>query len=154
MNNTTRLALAGLLLGSATLAAAQPPAETFAEQFRRWQSYCGGQPFRLSEPKFSDKPTDPTTGLTTADMQALSSEDPAWQSNHVLPASSRPTFARANPHGLSFEYYQAIAADSDAFKYSPNAGQPAFATATGDGIYAGRAAKTPMRIATDQAAKR
>jgi len=153
MIDTTRVTLAALLLGSATLVAAQTPAEKFANQFREWQSYTGGQPYRLSAPKFSNEPQDPTTGLTTADMQALSSGAPTWHTNQP-PVSTGPTFAQANPHGLPFDYYEAAAADSDAFKYSPSAGEPAFVTATGDSMFAGRQANAPMRIATDKAANR
>ncbi len=153
MNTTTRVTLAALLLGSATLVAAQTPAQKFADQFRVWQSYANGaQPYRLTAPTFSNEPQDPTAGLTTAEMQALSSEGPAWHPNQPL-VSSGPTFAQANPNGLSFDYYQAAAANSDAFKYSPSAGEPAFATATGDNMFAGRQAKAPMSIATDKAAK-
>src|SRR5712672_92840 len=114
MNTTTRVTLAALVIGSTTLAVAQTPAQKFADQFRVWQSYTGGAPYALSAPKFGNEPQDPTTGLTTADMQALSSGAPAWRQTQP-PVSSGPTFAQTNPDGLPFDYYQAAASNSDAF---------------------------------------
>jgi hypothetical protein len=154
MNSATRVTLAALLLGNATLVAAQTPAQKFASEIRAWQSYVSGSPaYRLTTPTFSDEPQDPTAGLTTAEMQAVSSEGPEWHPKQP-PVSSGPAFAQANPHGLPFDYYQAVAADSDAFKYPPSAGEPAFATASGDSMFAGRKPKSPLRIATDKTAER
>jgi hypothetical protein len=154
MNSTTRVTLAALLLGSATLVAAQTPAQQFADQIRDWQSYLSGNPaYRLTAPELSNEPQDPTTGLTIAEMQALSSEGPEWHPEQPS-VPSGPAFAQANPHGLSFDYFQAVAADSDAFKYSPSAGEPAFATAISDSVFANLPSKAPMRVATDRATKR
>jgi hypothetical protein len=153
MNGTTRVTLAALLLGSATLVTAQTPAQKFHDQFRVWQSYTGGAPYELSAPTFSNEPQDPSTGLTTAEMQALSSEAPVWHPKQPT-ASSGPTFAQTNPHGLPFGYYQAAASNSDAFKYLPSAGEPAFATASTDNLFDGHQPNAPMRIATDKPAAR
>ena len=152
MIGTTRVALAALLLGSATLVAGQTPTQQFADQFRVLQSYTDGQPYRLSAPQFRNEPQDPATGLTTADLQPLSNGSPAWRPSPP-PAFNGPTFAQANPHGLPFDYYQAAATDFDAFKYSPSASEPAFVTATGDSMFAGRQVKA-MRVATDKAPRR
>ena len=154
MNPTTRLVLGALLLASATVAAAQTPARIFASQIRVWQTYVSGNPaYRLSTPTFSDASQDPTTGLTIATMQAMSSEGPEWHPEPP-PVSRGPTFAQLAPHGLPFDYYQAVAADSDAFKYSPTAGEPAFATATSDSMFAARQARAPVRVASEKAATR
>lgn len=153
MNSTTRLTLTTVLLASATLVTAQTPAQTLADRYRVLQSYTGSTPYQLRAPEFSNKRQDPTTGLKTAELQAQSSGSPMWRPNQV-PASRGPTFVQANPHGLPFDYYQAAAADSDAFKYSPSADEPAFATATSDNTFAGHSPTASMRIATDKAAKR
>ena len=86
-------------------------------------------------------------------MQALSNGAPAWNPK-PLPVSIGPMFAQANPHGLPFDYCQAAATNSDAFKYSPSAGEPEFATATSDNMFADHQPNAPMHFATDKPAKR
>jgi hypothetical protein len=135
MKSIPEVIAAGLLVATATLAGAQTPAESFADRFEVMQSYSGTGPAYHPAPTFSDHADDPVTGLTESQMQALSNEDPTWQSD-VAPVHSNgggPTFAQTNPHGLPFEYYEAISSNSHEFKFPAEAGAPAYGTAaTGD----------------------
>jgi len=130
MNHAFKIAAATLLLGSATLALAQAPKESFADTFARMQSLSSPAPaFHQPTPSGSIS-DDPAVPLTTAQMQAWSSETPMWQLDHgrINPANG-PTFAQSHPHGLPFDFYQAAASNSDEYKLAPGPDTPAFATA-------------------------
>ena len=138
MKSIPEVIAAGLLVATTTIAVAQTPAESFADRFKVMQSYSGAGPAYHPAPTFTGHADDPVTGLTESQMQALSNEDPAWQSN-VAPIHSNnggSTFAQTNPQGLPFEYYEAASSSSNAFKLPAEAGAPAYATAAPGGIVA------------------
>ena len=81
MNKLLRNAVASLMLGSATLAVAQSPAESFADRYRQLQAVSSQGPAYHPAPTFSGTPAVPRPRLSIAQYQALSSDAPAWQRN-------------------------------------------------------------------------
>jgi hypothetical protein len=79
MKSMFRIAVASLLVGSATLAAAQSPAESFADRYRQFQAVSSQGPAYRPAPTFSNTPSGSRPRLSFAQMQALSSDAPAWQ---------------------------------------------------------------------------
>jgi len=141
MKRIPEVIAAGLLVATATLAVAQTPAESFADRFKVMQSYSGAGPAYHPAPTLSSHADDPVAGLTEREMQALSNEDPMWQSSGAPVHSNNggSTFAQTNPHGLPFEYYEAASSSSNAFKLPAEAGSPAYATAATGGSAASHA---------------
>ena len=81
MNPLLKNAVASLLVGSATLAVAQSPAESFADRYRQFQALSSQGPAYHPAPTFSTAPAVPRPRLSIAQFQALSSDAPAWQRN-------------------------------------------------------------------------
>src|ERR1700720_3957981 len=83
MKKSLSIALAILLGGSTSVALAQSPQTSFAATIATMQSLSSrATAYQLSKPVFSKTPDDPTTGLSISEMQARSSEAPAWQLDH------------------------------------------------------------------------
>ena len=142
MNRTLKATITAVLLGTATLAVAQSPAESFADYLRRSQALVG--PHFKPRPTFSNAPRTPVPGLSIRDYQATSSDSPAWQLDQgKVHASKESTFAQTHPHGLPLAAYQAYSSDSLQFKLPPDSNMPAFATA--DGATVAKQAATPTR---------
>ena len=81
MNNLLKTTVASLLLGSATLALAQSPAESFIDRYRQFQAVSSQGPAYHPAPTFSNTPAGPRPRLSIAQFQAFSSDAPAWQRN-------------------------------------------------------------------------
>ena len=79
MNRMLKIAVTSLLLGGATLAVAQSPAQSFADRYRQMQSIASQGPAYHEAPTFSNEPAGPRPRLSIAQMQALSSDSPVWQ---------------------------------------------------------------------------
>ena len=144
MNRTLKASITAVLLGTATLAVAQSPAESFADYLRRSQALVG--PHFKPRPTFSNAPRTPVPGLSIRDYQATSSDSPAWQLDQgKVHASKESTFAQTHPHGLPLAAYQAYSSDSPAFKLPPGPDTPAFATV--DGVSVANQSATPTHSA-------
>ena len=133
-----RTTTAVLLLGTATLSAAQTPAESFADRFKQMQSLqaVGTYTFKPT-PTLGSRATDPVVKQSFADsfatMQAESSNSSQWNPSGNESAS---TYANApadpvsrEPFADRFAEMQAISSKSDAWKFAPSEGEPAYATA-------------------------
>ncbi len=132
MKRSVEIVGAALLVAVSTLAAARTTAQSFADEFKVMQSYSGSGPMYHASPTLSANAQDPSAGLTENGMQALSNGDPTWQPTVMTHSTSAvPALARTNPHGLSFEFYQAASSNSDEFKLPPGSGAPAFMKAVG-----------------------
>ena len=104
MNKSLKIAFAALLLGSASLAAAQTasPAGSLADRESWFQSASGTGAFYHPAPVASRIADDPTKGLTERQYQSLSNEDPEFQPHRFsAEKDNAPSFAKANPHGGS-----------------------------------------------------
>ncbi|HEY3180183.1 MAG TPA: hypothetical protein VGL25_15040 [Casimicrobiaceae bacterium] len=146
MNKSRNVALAIVLGGTASLALAQSPKESFADTFARMQSLSSNSSnWQRDKPVISNVPKDPIAGLSIREMQALSSDSPGWQIDQgKVEFDHGPTFAQTHPHGLSFSQYQAYASNSGEFTLPPNADVSSFA-ATGTVTVAGRTGKPTLR---------
>jgi hypothetical protein len=63
------------------------------------------------------------TGLSERELQAVSSEGPAWQLTQPVFASAPSTFRQDNPHGLSERELQALSSEGPAWQL-PNESRP------------------------------
>jgi hypothetical protein len=134
-NMKTKLKVVALavLLGTATVAAAQSPgeAQTFADQIQYWQGLSGIGTYTFhSPPTFSNKPQDPVGNESFAqrfgDMQAESSNDSdMWQ-------ETQPTFSAkaADPEpkesfAQRFGEMQAASSNSGEWAFHPGTNVPA-----------------------------
>jgi hypothetical protein len=151
MNKSLNVALAILLGGTASLAVAQSPKESFADTFATMQGLSSNSSnWQQDKPVFNKSPRERSAGYSLRDMQALSSDSPVWQIDQGKVQFDRgPTFAQTHPHGLSFSVYQAYASNSGEFALPPNADMPSIA-ATGTANVAGDTAKPTLieRIAS------
>ena len=132
MNKSLNIALAIFLGGTASLAIAQSPKESFADTFANMQSLSSNSSnWQRDKPVFSKAPGEARAGFSIRDMQALSSDSPVWQIDQgKVEIDHGPTFAQTYPHGLSFSQYQAYASNSGEFALPPNAAMPSL-VATG-----------------------
>ena len=135
MNTKLKVVALAVLLGTATVAAAQTPsrAQTFADQLQQYQNLssttAGTYTFHPA-PTFSIKPQDPVGNESFAqrfaDMQAESSNDnDMWQ-------ETQPTFSAkaADPLGKQnfaqeFAQMQAASSNSGEWAFHPGANVPA-----------------------------
>jgi hypothetical protein len=104
-------AASGALAQTGTAADSTARAKSFSDQFAVMQSLSanGGPTFQLSKPQFG-LATDPTKGVTFAELQAESSNSSMWQ-----PQAERPSALAADPvprGGLSIAQYQALSSES------------------------------------------
>ncbi len=145
-NKSLNVALAILLGGTASLAVAQSPKESFADMFATMQAESSNSSnWQRDKPVFSKAPRELAAGYSTRDMQALSSDSPVWQIDQGKVEFDRsPSFAKTHPHGLSFSEYQAYASNSGEFALPPNADTSSFA-ATGTVNVGGDTAKPTLR---------
>src|SRR5216110_3473370 len=132
MNKSLNVALAIFLGGTASLAIAQSPKESFADTFANMQSLSSNSSeWQREKPVFSKAPRETSTGLSIREMQALSSDSPVWLIDQgKVEFDHGSTFAQTHPHGLSFAQYQAYASNSGEFALPSNADVSSFA-ATG-----------------------
>ena len=146
MNKSLNVALAILFGGTASLAIAQSPKESFAESFATMQALSSNSSnWQRDKPVFTKAPRQPSAALSLRDYEALSSNSSQWQLDQgVITIDNGPTFAKTNPHGLSFSQYQAYASNSDEFALPPNADVSSFA-ATGAVNVANDTAKPTLR---------
>jgi hypothetical protein len=151
MNKSLNVALAILFGGTASLAVAQSPKESFADTFAAMQAASSNSSnWQRDKPVFSKAPREPSAGYSNREMQALSSDSPVWQIDQGKVEFDRgPTFAKTHPHGLSFSEYQAYASNSGEFALPPNADMSSIA-ATGTVNVAGDTVKPTLaeRIAS------
>ena len=97
MKATLKTSIAAVLLGAATLAVAQSPAESFADRIKQFQALSGSGPAWKPQPMFSHEPRA-RTRLSIEDFQARSSDSPAFAAadnvivNNQAIARTRPTF--------------------------------------------------------------
>lgn len=146
MKKSLNVAFAILFGGTASLAVAQSPKESFADVFASMQAASSNSSnWQRDKPVFSKGPTNPTAALSIREMQALSSDSPGWQIDHgKVEFDHGPTFAQTHPHGLSFSQYQAYASNSGEFALPPNADTSSIA-ATGTVNVTGDTAKQTLR---------
>ena len=137
MSSKLRIVAVALLLGTATVAAAQDKigARTFASQLQQYQDLsataAGTYTFHTA-PTLRDKPQDPVGGepfiQRFADLQAESSNDSnMWQ-------KTQPTFSlkAADPEpresfAQRFAEMQAVSSNSGEWGFHPSADAPAYA---------------------------
>ena len=145
MNKSLNVALAILFGGTASLAVAQSPKESFADTFATMQSLSSNSSnWQRDKPVLSKAPKEASAGFSLREMQALSSDSPVWQIDQgKVQFDQGPTFAQTHPHGLSFSQYQAYASNSGEFALPPNADTSSFA-ATGMLNVAGDTAKSTL----------
>ena len=107
MNKSLNVALAFLLGGAASLAFAQSTKESFADTFATMQALSSNSSnFQRDKPDFSNTPRKPSVGFSIREMQALSSDSPAWQIDQgKVEFDHGPTFVQTRPHGLSSPQY-------------------------------------------------
>src|SRR2546427_9307550 len=80
MNKSLTVALAIFFGGTATLAIAQSPKESFADTFANMQSLSSNSSnWQRDKPVFSNAPKEASAGFSIREMQALSSDSPIWQ---------------------------------------------------------------------------
>ena len=79
MNSTLKASITAVLLGAATLAVAQSPAESFADRFKQFQGLSGAGPAFKPTPTFSNEPRAAAPRLSIREFQAMSSDSLAWQ---------------------------------------------------------------------------
>src|SRR6266550_3885042 len=149
MKKSLNVALAILLGGTASLAVAQSPKESFADMFASMQAASSNSSnWQRDKPVFSKAPREPSAGFSIREMQALASDSPGWQIDQGKVEFDRgPTFAQTHPHGLSFAQYQAYASNSGEFALAPGADMSSIA-ATGTVNMAGGKPTLGERIAT------
>lgn len=142
MNKSLNVALAILFGGTASLALAQSPKESFADKFATMQSLSSNSSnWQRDKPIYSSVPMQSNVGFSLREMQALSSDSPVWQTDQGKVGFDHGlTFAQTHPHGLSFSQYQAYASNSGEFALPPTADVSSFAAA-GTVNVAGRTAR-------------
>jgi hypothetical protein len=133
MSSKLKVAALAVLLGTATVAAAQSPsrAQAFASQLQQYEALSGTGTYTFhAAPKFSNTPQDPvgkeSSAQRFADMQAESSNDSnMWQ-------ETRPTLSAkaADPEpkesfAQRFAEMQAASSNSGEWAFHPGANVPA-----------------------------
>ena len=132
MSSKLKVVALAVLLGSATVAAAQGPsaAQTFGDQVQYWQGLSGTGTYTFkAAPKVSNTPQDPIGNESFSqrfeDMQAASSNSSDWQ-------ETQPTLTAkaADPEGKEssaqrFAEMQAASSDSGEWAFQPGANVPA-----------------------------
>jgi hypothetical protein len=133
MSSKLKAVALAVLLGTATVAAAQSPgeAQTFGDQVQYWQGLSGTGTYTFhAAPKFSNTPQDPVGNESFArrfaDMQAASSND------SDMYQETQPTFsAKASdpepkePFAQRFAEMQAASSNSGEWAFHPGANVPA-----------------------------
>jgi hypothetical protein len=132
MSSKLKVIALAVLLGSATVAAAQSPieAQTFASQLQQDQALSGTGTYTFrAAPKFSNTPQDPIGNESYSqrfdDMQAASSNSSEWQ-------ETQPTLTAkaADPEGKEssaqrFAEMQAASSNSGEWAFHPGTNVPA-----------------------------
>lgn len=145
MTKTVKLVSAALAAGSATFALAQTPQATFADTFASMQAESSNSSqFQPDNPIVGSQPADPVAGLSISELQALSSEAPAWQTDQgTVPFDAGWRVAQSQPRQLSIDDYQALSSNSGEFASPAEAGTSSLAA--NDGVNsAGTANKTTI----------
>src|SRR5437899_7617769 len=82
MNKSFSIALAILVGGTASLAVAQSPKESFADTLAAMQELSSNSSnWQRDKPVVGKTPRERSAGYSIRDMQALSSDSPGWQIN-------------------------------------------------------------------------
>lgn len=86
MNRTLKATIAAVLLGTAALAVAQSPAESFADRIKQFQALSGAGPAFKPQPTFSSEPRA-AAPLSIREFQAMSSDSLAWHLDRGEPVA-------------------------------------------------------------------
>jgi len=123
MNKSLNLALAFLFAGSASLAVAQSPKESFGDKLAaKQEASSNSSNWQRDKPLVSKAPREVGAGLSLREMQALSCDSPGWQIDQgEIEFDHGETFTKTQPNGLSFSQYQPYAANSGEFSLPLNA---------------------------------
>jgi hypothetical protein len=129
MTKTVKLVSAALAAGTATFALAQTPAASFADTFASMQAESSNSSqFQPSTPVVGSQLGDPVAGLSIPELQALSSEAPAWQIDQGrIPSDAGSRLAQTQPRRLSIDDYQALSSNSGKFESPAEAGSSSLA---------------------------
>jgi hypothetical protein len=132
MSSKLKVVALAVLLGSATVAAAQGPsaAQTFGDQVQYWQGLSGTGTYTFkAAPKFSNTPQD-TIGNESfsqrfEDMQAASSNSSDWQETQPTLTAKAADPEGKEPFAQRFAEMQAASSDSGEWAFHPGANVPA-----------------------------
>src|SRR5919204_5997338 len=118
MNKSLKFVAVTLIAGTSTVALAQSKKEAFADTFASMQALSSNSSeFQLPARSSSREPAHAAPRVSIREMQALSSEAPAWQLDRGnIGADNGTRFAQTRPHGTSFAEYQALSSNSGRFE--------------------------------------
>jgi hypothetical protein len=133
MSSKLKVAALAVLLGTATVAAAQSPgeAQTFANQLQQYQALSGTGTYTFhATPKLSNAPQDPigkeSFSQRFADLQAESSNDSdMWQETPPTLSANAADPEPKESFGQRFAEMQAASSNSGEWAFHPGANVPA-----------------------------
>jgi hypothetical protein len=132
MSSKLKVIALAVLLGSATVAAAQSPieAQTFASQLQQYQALSGIGTYTFhAAPTFSNTPQDPVGNESSAqrfaDMQAASSNSSDWQETQPTLTAKAADPEGKEPFAQRFHEMQAASSNSGEWAFHPGANVPA-----------------------------
>jgi hypothetical protein len=132
MSRKLKAVALAVLLGSATVAAAQSPSEaqTFNSQLQQYQALSGTGTYTFyAAPKFSNTPQDPIGNESFSqrfeDMQAASSNSSDWQETQPTLTAKAADPEGKEPFAQRFAEMQAASSDSGEWAFHPGANVPA-----------------------------
>jgi hypothetical protein len=133
MKTKLKVVALSVLLGTATVAAAQSPgeAQTFANQLQQYQALSGTGTYKFhAAPKFSSTPQDPISkesfSQRFADMQAASSNDSdMWQETSPTLSANAADPEPKEPFAQRFAEMQAASSNSGEWAFHSGANVPA-----------------------------
>ena len=136
MSSKLKFAALAVLLGTATIAAAQSPdeAQTFANQLQQYEALSGTGTYTFhAAPKFSNTPQDPigkeSFSQRFADMQAESSNNSdMWQETAPTLSAKAADPEPKEPFAQRFAEMQAASSNSGEWAFQPGANVPAAET--------------------------
>ena len=133
MNSKLKVAALAVLLGTATVAAAQSPgqAQTFANDIQYWEGLSGTGTYTFhTAPTLGTKPQDPVGNESFTqrfdDMQAVSSNDSnMWQETQPTLTAKAADPEGKEPFARRFSEMQAASSNSGEWAFHPGANVPA-----------------------------
>jgi hypothetical protein len=132
MSSKLKVAALAVLLGTATVAAAQSPsgAQEFAGQLQQYQALSGTGTYTFrTAPKFSNTSQDPVGNESFsqrfADMQAASSNSSGWQETQPTLTAKAADPEGKEPFAQRFAEMQAASSNSGEWAFHPGANVPA-----------------------------
>ena len=132
MSSKLKVIALAVLLGSATVAAAQSPneAQTFASQLQQDQALSGTGTYTFhAAPKFSNTPQDAIGSESYSqrfdDMQAASSNSSEWQETQPTLTAKAADPEGKEPSAQRFAEMQAASSNSGEWAFHPGANVPA-----------------------------